>query len=53
MSLVVPRGRDELIEFYRTHLPVWQQDPSRIGLSAGSSTSLPSSFRKRTSGRRR
>jgi len=34
MSLVVPRGRDELIEFYRTHLPVWRQDPSRIGLSA-------------------
>lgn len=42
MPLVVPRGRDELIEFYRFHLSVWQQDPSRIGLNAGQLAELAS-----------
>lgn len=34
MPLVVPRTRDELVEFYRAHLPAWQQDPEAIGLSS-------------------
>lgn len=33
MTHIVPRNRDEMIEFYRLHLPAWQADPARIGLT--------------------
>lgn len=35
MTHIVPRNRDEMITFYRTHLPRWQMDPERIGLTVG------------------
>lgn len=34
MTHIVPRNRDEMIVFYRTHLPAWQADPARVGLTA-------------------